>query len=61
MAGGESNFAGDAQIDGQPVAGAVGEARSVEKTSGRIDPATVPEEFREAVEQYFRAMEELEE
>ncbi|MDP7397195.1 MAG: hypothetical protein QF541_10020 [Lentisphaeria bacterium] len=61
VAGGESNFAGDAQVDGQPAAGAVGEARSVEKTSGRIDPATVPEEFREAVEQYFRAMEELEE
>ncbi len=60
VAGGESNFAGNAQIDGQPAAGAVGEARSVEKTSGRIDPATIPEEFREAVEQYFRAMEELE-
>jgi len=60
VAGGESKFAGNAQIDGQPAAGSVGESRSVEKTSGRIDPATIPEEFREAVEQYFRAMEELE-
>ena len=59
--GGESNFAGNAQIDGQPAAAAIGEEGSVEKTSGRIDPATVPEEFREAVEQYFRAMEELKE